>query len=157
MRGAVPLLTRRAPSAVPPLPLPVIGWIFTLVCGAALLFGAWIVVGMHLQGEEARRHLARSVLEDVLLFGIWILGFAGGIGILLLKSWSRPTLEFFCWVLVVMTLFSAFARTRQALAGEHRASLVLSVALFAGSIVAVCGATIYTLRSPDAVRALSGF
>lgn len=142
---------------MPALPLPVIGWIFTLFCGVALVLGAWIVVGLHLQGEEARRQLARSVLEDVLLFGIWILGFAGGIGVLLLKPWSRPTLEFFCWVLAVMTLFSAFSRARQALAGEHRATLVLSVALFAGSIVAVCGATIYTLRNPETVRALSGF
>jgi predicted membrane channel-forming protein YqfA (hemolysin III family) len=115
------------------------------------------VVGLHLQGDEARRHLARSVLEDVLLFGIWILGFAGGVGVLLAKPWSRPTLEFFCWVLAVMTLFSVFARLRQALAGESRGTLVLSLALFAGSIVAVCGATIYTLRSPEVQRALSGF
>jgi predicted membrane channel-forming protein YqfA (hemolysin III family) len=139
------------------LPLPVIGWTYTIVCGAALLFGAWIVVGLHLQGEEARRQLARSVLEDVLLFGIWILGFAGGVGVLLAKSWSRPLLEFFCWVLAVMTIFSAFTRLRQSMAAESRGTLVLSLALFAGSIVAVCGATIYTLRSPEALRALSGF
>lgn len=139
-----------------PLSLPLIGWIYTLACGAALLLGAYIVVGLHLQGEEARRHLARSVLEDILLFGIWILGFGGGIGVLLLKPWSRPLLEFFCWVLAVMTLFSAYARLRQALAGDHRLTLVLSVALFATSIVALCGATIYTLRSPEAMRALAG-
>lgn len=139
------------------LSLPVIGWLYTLVCGAALLLGAYIVVGLHLQGEVARSHLARSVLEDFLLFGIWILGFAGGIGVLLLKPWSRPLLEFFCWVLAVMTLFSAFARLRQALRGEHRVTLVLSVAFFATSIVALCGATIYTLRSPDALRALAQY
>lgn len=139
------------------LSLPVIGWLYTLVCGAALLVGAYIVVRLHLQGEEARSHLARSVLEDFLLFGIWILGFAGGIGVLLLKPWSRPLLEFFCWVLVVMTLFSAFARLRQALRGEHRVTLVLSVTLFATSIVALCGATIYSLRSPDVVRALAQY
>lgn len=138
------------------LSLPVIGWIYTLACAAALLLGAYIVIGLHLQGEEARRHLARSVLEDILLFGIWILGFSGGIGVLLLKPWSRPLLEFFCWVLAVMTLFSAYSRLRQALAGAHRLTLVLSVALFATSIVALCGATIYTLRSPDALRALAG-
>ena len=139
------------------LPLPVIGWLYTVVCGAALLFGAWIVVGLHLQGEDARRQLARSVLEDLLLFGIWILGFAGGVGVLLHQSWSRPLLEFFCWVLAVMTLFAVFARLREALAAESRGTLVLSLTLFAGSIVAVCGATIYTLRTPEVVRALSGF
>lgn len=156
MRGALPLLSRAA-QGVQALPLPVIGWLYTVVCGAALLFGAWIVVGLHLQGEDARRELARSVFEDLLLFGIWILGFAGGVGVLLHRPWSRPLLEFFCWVLAVMTLFSVFARLRQSLAADSRGTLVLSLALFAGSIVAVCGATIYSLRTPEVVRALSGF
>lgn len=138
------------------LPLPVIGWIYALLCGAALLLGAWMVISLHLQGEEARRHLARSVFEDLLLFGIWILGLAGGIGILLLKPWSRPVLELFCWVLGAMTLLSAYTRLRQGLGGENRSTLVLSLALFAGSILALCGATIFTLRSPETVRALSG-
>ena len=139
------------------LPLPVIGWGYTLACGAALLFGAWAVVGLHLQGEEARHHLARSVVEDVLLFGIWILGFAGGVGVLLLKPWSRPLLEFFCWVLVVLTLFSAITRLRHLPPATPRGTLGLSLALFAGSVVAVCGATIHTLRSPEALRTLSGY
>jgi hypothetical protein len=139
------------------LPLPVIGWVYALLCGAALLFGAWIVIGLHLQGEDVRRQLARNVFEDALLFGIWILGLAGGIGILLLQPWSRPLLELFCWVLGAMTLFSAFARLREGLAGEQRITLVLSVTLFAASILALCAVTISTLRSPEAVRALSGF
>ena len=138
------------------LPLPVIGWVYSVLCGAALLVGAWMVVGLHLQGEDARRQLARSVFEDTLLFGIWILGLAGGIGILLLKPWSRPLLELFCWVLAAMTLLSAYTRLRQGFAAENRSTLVLSLALFAGSILALCGATIFTLRSPEAVRALSG-
>ncbi len=62
------------------LPLPAIGWLYTIVCSAALLLGAYLVIGMHLQEESTRRHLARSVLEDALLFGIWILGLAGGVG-----------------------------------------------------------------------------
>lgn len=137
------------------LPLPVIGWLYTIVCGAALLLGAYLVVGMHLQGEDTRRHLARSVLEDAVLFGIWILGFAGGIGVLLLESWSRSLLEFFCWVLAVLTLFSAYSRLR-APGPAPRGTLALSLALFVLPILGVCGATIYSLRGEEALRLLSG-
>jgi hypothetical protein len=136
------------------LPLPLIGWLFTFVCASALLLGAYLVIGVHLQGEEARRHLARSVAQDTVLFGIWILGLAGGIGVLLGKPWSRPLLEFFCWVLAVLTLFSAYARLR-APGPTPRGTLVLSVALFVLPILAVCAATIYTLRGEEALRVLS--
>jgi hypothetical protein len=137
------------------LPLPAIGWLFTVVCAAALLLGAYLVVGLHLQGEDTRRQLARSVVQDAVLFGIWILGLAGGIGVLLAKSWSRPLLEFFCWVLTVLTLFSAYGRLRASAPGA-RGTLVLSLALFVLPILAVCGATIYTLRGEESLRLLSG-
>jgi len=137
------------------LSLPVIGWLFTIACTSALLLGAWLVAGLHLQGEDVRRRLARSVLEDAVLFGIWILGLAGGIGVLLAKPWSRPLLEFFCWVLTTLTLFSAYARLRATAPGA-RGTLLLSVALFVLPILAVCGATIYTLRGEQAQRLLSG-
>jgi hypothetical protein len=137
------------------LPLPAIGWLYTIVCSAALLLGAWLVIGLHLQGEAARRQLARSVLEDAVLFGIWILGLAGGVGVLLLQPWSRPLLEFFCWVIAVLTLFSAWSRLRTTPAGQ-RGTLAISLILFVVPILAVCGATIYTLRGEDALRQLSG-
>lgn len=136
------------------LPLPVIGWLFTVVCAAALLLGAYFVIGVHLQGEEARRHLARSVVQDAILFGIWILGLAGGIGVLLAKPWSRPLLEYFCWVLAVLTLLSAYTRLRTPAAGP-RITLALSLALFVLPILAICAATIYTLRGEEALRVLS--
>jgi len=137
------------------LPLPAIGWLYTIVCSAALLLGAWLVIGLHLQGEAARRQLARSVLEDAVLFGIWILGLAGGLGVLLLQPWSRPLLEFFCWVMAVLTLFSAWSRLRATRAGQ-RGTLAISLILFVVPILAVCGATIYTLRGEEALRQLSG-
>lgn len=137
------------------LPLLVIGWLYTLVSSAALPLGAHFVVGLHLQGEAARRHLARSVLDDVELFGIWILGLAGRIGVLLLQSWSRPLLEFFCWVLSVLTLFSAYSRLREPGPGP-RGTRALSLALFVLPILVVCGATIYTLRGAEVLRLLSG-
>ena len=137
------------------LPLPVIGWLYTIVCSVALLLGAYIIAGLHLQGEDARRQLLRRVVEDAVLFGIWILGLAGGIGVLLAKPWSRALLEFFCWVLTALTLFSAYARLRSP-GATRRGTLALSIALFVLPVLAVCGATIYTLRGEEAVRVLGG-
>jgi hypothetical protein len=126
------------------LSLRVIGWTFAILCGAALALGAWIVIGVHFAGEEARRHLAARALEDTVLFGIWILGFAGGVGLLLEKSWGRVLLEYFCWVLPVLAVLVAVSRFRAA--PPPRTMLALSLALFVVPVLAVCAATIYTLR-----------
>jgi hypothetical protein len=80
---------------------------YTVVCAAALLLGAWLVIGVHFSGDEARRQLATRVIDDAVLFGIWILGLAGGIGVVLGKSWSTLVLEFFCWVLIVLVSMTA--------------------------------------------------
>jgi hypothetical protein len=137
------------------LPLPVIGWLYTIVSSAALLLGAYIVAGLHLQGEGERRQLLERVVEDAVLFGIWILGLAGGVGVLLAKPWSRSLLEFFCWVIAALTLFSAYTRLR-APGAVRRGTLALSVALFVLPVLAICGATICTLRGEEAVRVLGG-
>ncbi len=106
------------------LPLPLIGWLYTLICGGALAIGAWLVVGVHLS---------------------WILGLAGGVGILLGKTWSAVVLEFFCWVLIVLVTLTAVSRFRAA--EPPRITLGLSLALFVVPVLAFCGATIYTLRA----------
>jgi len=136
------------------LSLTLIGWLFTVGTGLAIGFGMWLIVGLHRSGEDVRKHLAERVLDDSLLFGIWILGFAGGVGVLLEKSWSRWALELFCWVLIVLALLSAFSRWRAA--PPPRGLLALSLALFVVPLAAVCGATILTLRGETAMRVLSG-
>lgn len=136
------------------LPLAVIGWLFTLLCGCALALGAWLVIGAHFSGEAVRQELARRVFEDAVLFGIWILGLAGGIGVLLAKSWSRGALELFCWVLMVLAVLTAWSRLRAA--PPPRGTLAISLALFLVPLVAVCVATILTLRGETALRALAG-
>jgi len=128
-----------------PLPLPVIGWLYTLVCGSALVLGAWLVIGVHFSGDDARKQLASRAIDDAMLFGIWILGLAGGIGLLLGKSWSAVVLEFFCWVLMVLVVMTAVSRLRAA--GPPRITLGLSLALFVVPVLAFCAATIYTLRA----------
>ena len=136
------------------LPLELIGWLYSVGAGCALALGAWLIMGIHFSGVEARKQLASRVLDDSLLFGIWILGLAGGIGVLLGKSWSRPMLELFCWTLMILVFLSAWTRLRAA--APPRTTLGLSLALFVVPLVAICVATIFTLRSETAVRALAG-
>ncbi|HUN69722.1 MAG TPA: hypothetical protein VMU46_13045 [Burkholderiales bacterium] len=136
------------------LNLSLVGWLFAVGSGLALALGALIIIGLHRSGEQVRRHLAARVLDDSILFGIWILGIAGGVGVLLEKSWSRWVLELFCWTLMILALLSAFARWRAA--PPPRGLLLLSLALFVLPLIAVCIATILTLRGETAMRVLAG-
>lgn len=136
------------------LNLSLIGWLFSIASGLALVLGGWLIVVIHLRDEGARKELAARVLDDTVLFGVWFLGLAGGIGVLLDKSWSRPVLELFCWVLMVLVSLSAVNRWRAA--PRPRGILALSLALFVLPIAAFCVATILTLRGETALRVLSG-
>lgn len=136
------------------LNLALVGWLFALGSGLALALGIWIIVNLHVRGEGVRQHLAARVLDDSLLFGIWILGLAGGIGVLLEKSWSRWSLELFCWTLIILTFLSAYSRWRTA--PPPRNLLLLSLMLFVLPLVMICVATILTLRGETALRVLAG-
>ena len=136
------------------LDLTLVGWLFAVGCGIALGLGAWLIANLHRSGEGARVQLASRVIDDTLLFAIWILGLAGGVGVLLEKSWSRWVLELFCWSLMVLLFLSAYSRWRAA--PPPRAMLLVSMALFIVPLVAVCIATILTLRGETALRLLIG-
>ena len=135
------------------LDLTLIGWLFSVGSGIALALGILIVV-LHYSREDSRQHLARRWLDDLVLFVIWLLGLAGGVGVLLGKEWSRPALEFFCWSLMVLLLMSCWSSLRAA--PPPRGMRAVSMALFVVPVVAVCVATIVTLRSEAAHRLLSG-
>lgn len=134
--------------------LPLVGWFYTVGCAIALLLGTWLTMAVYAQGGEARRHLAARMLDDLLLFSVWLLGLAGGIGVLNEKAWSRWSLELFCWALVVLSLMSAYGRWRAA--PPPRGLLLVSLLLFLLPLVAFCAATILTLRGETALRVLSG-
>ena len=136
------------------LNLTVIGWLFAAGSAFAIGLGAWIIVNLHLKDEGERRHLAARVLDDSLLFGIWILGLAGGVGVLLEKSWSRWVLELFCWTLMILTFLSAYNRWRAA--PPPRGMLLISLILFLFPLIAISLATILTLRGESALRVLVG-
>jgi len=136
------------------LNLTLIGWLFSAGSAIAIALGMWLIIGLHRSGEDVRQRLAERVIDDSLLFGIWILGLVGGVGVLLEKSWSRWTLELFCWVLIVLAILSAISRWRAA--PPPRGLLALSLALCVVPLVALCGATILTLRGETALRVLAG-
>lgn len=127
------------------LPLRLIGWLYVAGCGLAIALGAWLVIGAHLAGEETRRQLAAHVPDDTLLFGVWVMGFAGGVGLLLQASWSYALLELFCWVLGVLATMTAYTHWRAA--PPPRGRLALGLLLFVVPLVALCAATILTLRN----------
>lgn len=139
------------------LSLPAIGWLFTLLSVAALGIGAFLIVTMHRAGERSRGFLAAAAWNDMALFGIWILGLAGGIGVLRREAWGRDLLEFFCWTLIALALMSAATRLNayRRTPREERVNWVgaisgLLVVLI--PVIALCAAALATLRS-DAGRA----
>jgi len=135
------------------LDLALIGWLYSVSSGIALALGM-LIIGLHYRRGEMRRQIGKWLPGDVLLFAIWFFGLAGGIGVLLGKAWSRPTLEFFCWVLMALLLMSCWSRLREA--PPPRGMRAVSMALFVVPILALCFATILTLRSEPAARVLSG-
>lgn len=130
------------------LPLSVIGWVFALFCGFALAVGIWMIIGLHFSGPEAKKHLASRVLDDTILFGIWVLGLVGSIGLLLGKGWASTLMQFFCWTLIALVILSAWGRWRAA--PKPKNMVAVSIALFAGPIVVFCVASILSLRGPAA-------
>ena len=135
------------------LGLDLIGWLFSASSGIALAFGV-LMVGLYCARAGAREYFAKRVLEDSVLFAIWFLGLAGGVGVLLGKAWSRPVLELFCWTLMVLLLMSCWTRLRAM--PPPRNMRTIQLALFVLPVVAICIATIVTLRGETAFRVLSG-
>ena len=143
------------------LPLPFIGWFFTIASVLALGLGAILIMSLHKAGELERRVLSRTAWNDVALFGIWFLGLAGGIGVIALKPWGRHILEFFCWTLIVLVVLSAATRLyvlKRQRTPEPVNWLPAAAGLFVVviPIVAICAATIVMLRSEAVRQAFAG-
>src|SRR5438034_6988408 len=92
------------------LSLAFIGWFFTLSSAGALVLGAALIAMLATAGDLQRRYLSYSIWNDLVLAAIWVLGLAGGVGVLRLQPWGRYLLELFCWALIVLVPFSAAGR-----------------------------------------------
>jgi len=143
------------------LPLALIGWLFTLVSIAALALSVVLIGALLKSGAHGQRMLSYSFVNDFVLAGIWVLGLAGGIGVLKLAPWGRYLLELFCWALIVLAPLSAATRMYALKQGEHDAPVnwlgaIAGVILVIVPILVICAATIVTLRSPEAQRLFGG-
>jgi len=144
------------------LPLPFIGWFFTLFSAAALALGAVLILMLLRSGGLQRRYLGYSFWNDLLLTAIWVLGLAGGIGVLRLQPWGRHLLELFCWALIVLASLSAASRLYALKQPDPGAPPVNWLGAAGGIVLVVlpllviCAAAIMALRSPEAQRLFSG-
>ena len=143
------------------LSLAFIGWFFTLASAGALVLGAALTWMLATAGDLQRRYLSYSIWNDLLLAAIWVLGLAGGIGVIRLQPWGRYLLELFCWALIVLLLLSAASRFYALKRPDPGQPPVNWYGAIAGAtlilipVLAICAATIVTLRSTEAMKAFS--
>jgi hypothetical protein len=143
------------------LSLAFMGWFFTLTSAGALVFGGLLVLMLARAGDLERRYLSYSIWNDLLLAAIWVLGLAGGIGVIRLQPWGRYLLELFCWALIVLLFLSAASRLyalKRPDPGQPPANwygAIAGVTLIMIPVLAICAATIVTLRSSEAMKAFS--
>lgn len=129
--------------------MQIIGWLFLAVTAIGLLAGAYVVAALSRADDETRKHLAGNAWTEMVMFGIWVAGFAGSIGVLMARPWGRGLLELFCWVLIILCLITAAQRSLHAWRTDQRQALV-AIALFMVPIVLACGAAILELRGEAA-------
>jgi len=143
------------------LSLAFIGWFFTLTSAGALVLGAALIVILATAGDLQQRYLSNSIWNDLVLAAIWALGLAGGIGVIRLQPWGRYLLELFCWALTVLSLLSAASRLYALGQSEpgrppvNWLGAIGGVTLILIPVLAICAATLVTLRSPEAMKAFS--
>jgi len=143
------------------LPLAFVGWFFALSSAGALVLGAALVFMLASAGDLQRRYLSYSYLNDMILAAVWLLGLFGGIGVIRLQPWGRYLLELFCWSLIVLLLLSTASRLYALKQPDPDAppvnwlGAIAGIALILIPVLALCAATIVTLRSPEAMKAFS--
>jgi predicted permease len=140
---------------IPTLPLAFIGWFFAIACFAALAIGALLLHQLFRSGKIPPEYLQSRIISDFALLLVWLIGLVSAFALLHGYSWGRIGLEYFCWVLIALTLLSGGSRLAdyRRHPPEHRLSprawiiAVAGVTLVALPLVAVCAVTIHTLRA----------
>jgi hypothetical protein len=144
---------------IPPLPLAFIGWFFAIASFAALAIGVLLLHQLFRSGKIPPEYLQSPIISDFALLVVWFIGLVSAFGLLNGFSWGRTGLEYFCWVLIALTLLSGGTRLAsyrrhpqgQRLTPRGWIVAVAGVLLVALPLVALCGVSILTLRS-DQVR-----
>jgi hypothetical protein len=117
------------------LSLAFIGWFFTLTSAGALLLGAALIWMIATAGDLHRRYLSYSIWNDLVLAAIWAL-----IVLLLLSAASR---------------LYALRQPDQETQRLNWLGAIGGITLILIPVLAICAATIVTLRSPEAMKAFS--
>ena len=144
--------------AIPTLPLAFIGWFFAILSFAALAIGVLLLHQLFRSGKIPPDYLRSRIIGDVALLLVWLIGLVSAFGLLNGLSWGRIGLEYFCWVLIALTLLSGGTRLASYLQHPkgHKltprgwAVAIAGVMLVALPLVALCGVSIFTLRSDQA-------
>jgi len=142
---------------VPTLPLAFIGWFFAILSFAALALGVLLLQQLFRSGKIPPEYLQSRIISDFALLAVWLIGLVSAFALLNGFSWGRTGLEYFCWVLIALTLLSggtrlaAYRRNPPGEGLKPRGWLVAvaGVMLVALPLVALCAATIVTLRSAE--------
>lgn len=145
---------------IPTLPLAFVGWFFAISCFAALAIGVLLLLQLFRSGKIPPEYLRSRIVSDFALLAVWLIGLVSAFGLLNGYSWARTGLEYFCWVLIALTLLSGGTRLAsyrrhpqdQALTARGWIVAVAGMMLVALPLITLCGVSIATLRS-DHVRA----
>jgi hypothetical protein len=140
--------------AIPTLPLVFIGWFFAIASFAALALGIVLLHQLFRSGKIPAEYLQSRIISDIALLLVWLIGLASSFGLLNGYSWGRIGLEYFCWVLIALTLLSGGTRLAsyrrhgqgQGLTPRGWVIAVAGVMLVALPLIALCGVAIRTLR-----------
>ena len=140
--------------SMPTLPLAFIGWFFAIVSFTALAIGVLLLQQLFRSGKIAPEYLQSRIVSDFALLLVWAIGLASAFGLLYGASWGRTGLEYFCWVLIALTLLSGGTRLAayRRHPAEHRLTprgwvvAVAGVTLVALPLIAICAVAIHTLR-----------
>jgi len=97
---------------LPVLSIKVLAYIY-LFAGAAAIIVGYKLIKQQQPGPDASGAPVKAVTmswNDILLIGIWALAFASGLGLLNFSPWAPGLLEYFCWVLIGLTVLSSTRR-----------------------------------------------
>src|SRR5258708_3897711 len=114
------------------LSLAFIGWFFTLTSAGALVLGAALITMLASAGDLQRRYLSYSIWHDLVLAAIWLLPLSAASRLYALRQQPDPGQPRVNWL-----------------------GAIASIALILIPVLAICAATIVTLRSPEAMKAFS--
>lgn len=147
---------------MPELSITFVAWFFMIASTCALVIGAFLVTALMRSNMAVKQALADSAWNEMLLFGIWIMGFIASWGLLGREQWGRDLLELFCWVLGALTFLTAVSRLRGMRAQLRKGVAVnvnagiIGIVLFATPVLLFCWGSIVTLRSEQAKQWIAG-